>query len=326
MKKNIKKVFLVFGLVLLGFVSFAQQESLEGKAHCLQQQVESNAFEDPLIPQTFAVDSKTQQMVVIDTPENTIAILNRTAEGYEIINAFLVDEQTGRHDVDFIYKPMSVALYDNNIVFLASNRDSSYIGVLDLKGNVVKMTNKFAGAATAFSFDKINKRLYVAGLNPSGFNVFSIDVAKGFKNINIDTVSTNEASYKIYKIPRKSEQIEEHDPYGLGLTMIAMCTVFFALIIISIILMGFARALMKFQENKKNKTISDKGVETNDPQVDDKKKYITGDEFAAIAAAIYMYNEELHDEENTILTITEVNRRYSPWSSKMYNMNVYKRR
>lgn len=325
MKKNIKKVFLVFGLVLLGFVSFAQQESLGDKAHCLQQQEESNAFEDPLIPQTFAVDSKTQQMVVIDTPENTIAILNRTEEGYEITNAFLVDKQIGRHDVQFIYKPMSVALYDNNIVFLASNRDSSYIGVLDMKGNVVKMSNKFAGAATAFSFDKINKRLYVAGLNPSGFNVFSIDVAKGFKDINIDSVSTNKASYKIYKIPRKSEQIQEHDPYGLGLTMIAMCTVFFALIIISIILMGFAKTLMKFQEKKKNKTIPDKGVEANVPHVEDKKKYITGDEFAAIAAAIYMYNEELHDEENTILTITEVNRRYSPWSSKMYNMNVYKR-
>lgn len=323
MKKNIKKVFLAFGLVLLGFVSFAQQTSHE--ANCVQQ-VESNAFEDPLIPQTFAVDSKTQQMVVIDTPENTIVILNRTADGYEITNAFLVDQQVGRHDVQFIYKPMSVALYDNNIVFLASNRDSSYIGVLDMEGNVVKMSNKFAGAATAFSFDKINKRLYVAGLNPSGFNVFSIDVAKGFKNINIDTVSTNKASYKIYKIPRKSEQIQEHDPYGLGLTMIAMCTVFFALIIISIILMGFAKTLMKFQEKKKNKTTSDKGVEANlPPIVEDKKKYITGDEFAAIAAAIYMYNEELHDEENTILTITEVNRRYSPWSSKMYNMNVYKR-
>ncbi|MDO5759518.1 MAG: OadG family protein [Bacteroidota bacterium] len=325
MKKNTQKFFLAFVLmVFMGFVSFAQDTNIEES--CNKEQ-ESNAFEDPLIPQTFAVDSKTQQMVVIDTPENTIAILSRTANSYEITSTFLIDKQVGRHDVQFIYKPKSVALYDNNIVFLASNRDSSYIGVLDMQGNIIKMSNKFAGAASAFSFDKINKRLYVAGLNPSGFNVFAIDVSKGFKHFNIDTLSTNEASYKIYKIPRKAEQIQEHDPYGLGLTMIAMCTVFFALIIISIILMGFAKTLMKIQSRKKNKSVAVKEVVANTSQTEekDKKKYISGDEFAAIAAAIYMYNEELHDEENTILTITEVNRRYSPWSSKMYNMNVYRR-
>ncbi len=322
MKKNIKTVFLAFGLLLIGFVSFAQNADFSATT---SGKGESNAFEDPLIPQTFAVDSKTQQMVVIDTPENTIAILSRTAEGYEITNTFLVDKQIGRHDVQFIYKPVSIALYDNHIVFLASNIDSSYIGVLDMQGNVVNTTNKFAGAASAFSFDKTNKRLYVAGLNPSGFNVFDIDVSKGFGSINIDTVSTNEASYKIYKIPRKSEQIKEHDPYGLGLTMIAMSTVFFALIIISIILMGFAKALMKIQARRKKKTEENNNANIPLAEKAD-RKYLSGDEFAAIAAAIYMYNEELHDEENTVLTITEVNRRYSPWSSKMYNMNVYKRR
>ncbi|MDY6435880.1 MAG: OadG family protein, partial [Synergistales bacterium] len=129
----------------------------------------------------------------------------------------------------------------------------------------------------------------------------------------------------IYKIPRKAEQIKKHDPYGLGLTMIAMGTVFSALVIISIILMGFAKTLVRIQERKKNKLL-DKSEPISAVNTKENKKYISGDEFAAIAAAIYMYNEELHDEENTVLTITEVNRRYSPWSSKIHNMNVYKRR
>ncbi len=50
---------------------------------------------------------------------------------------------------------------------------------------------------------------------------------------------------------------------------------------------------------------------------------IGNEEYAAIAAAIYMYNNELHDEENTILTINRISKAYSPWSSKLYNMNTY---
>jgi hypothetical protein len=46
---------------------------------------------------------------------------------------------------------------------------------------------------------------------------------------------------------------------------------------------------------------------------------IPGDHSAAIAMALYMYNE-LHDEESNILTIDRVSRVYSPWSSKYYNM------
>lgn len=47
---------------------------------------------------------------------------------------------------------------------------------------------------------------------------------------------------------------------------------------------------------------------------------LTGAEGAAIAMALYLYLEELHDEESTKLTIKEVSRRYSPWSSKIHGM------
>jgi glutaconyl-CoA/methylmalonyl-CoA decarboxylase subunit delta len=57
------------------------------------------------------------------------------------------------------------------------------------------------------------------------------------------------------------------------------------------------------------------------------KHYIKGretlmlpaDHSAAIAMALYLYNE-LHDEESNVLTIERVSRIYSPWSSKYYNM------
>ncbi len=48
---------------------------------------------------------------------------------------------------------------------------------------------------------------------------------------------------------------------------------------------------------------------------------VTGEENAAIAMAIYMYLNEQHDEESGIITIKRIERRYSPWSSKIYGLN-----
>ena len=45
--------------------------------------------------------------------------------------------------------------------------------------------------------------------------------------------------------------------------------------------------------------------------------------YAAIATAIYLYSEELHDVENTVLTMNRVSRAYSPWSSKFLGLNTY---
>jgi ABC-type cobalt transport system substrate-binding protein len=47
---------------------------------------------------------------------------------------------------------------------------------------------------------------------------------------------------------------------------------------------------------------------------------ITGEVSAAISAALHLYFNELHDDEKTVLTIKKISRRYSPWSSKIYNV------
>lgn len=48
---------------------------------------------------------------------------------------------------------------------------------------------------------------------------------------------------------------------------------------------------------------------------------VSGDENAAVAMALYMYFNELHDEESNVITIKKIERRYSPWNSKLYGMN-----
>ena len=40
--------------------------------------------------------------------------------------------------------------------------------------------------------------------------------------------------------------------------------------------------------------------------------------FFAISMAMHEFQSDVHDVEDTILTITRVKRSYSPWSSKIY--------
>lgn len=41
-------------------------------------------------------------------------------------------------------------------------------------------------------------------------------------------------------------------------------------------------------------------------------------EAAAVSYALHMYLSELHDDESNIITLRRVDRKYSPWSSKVY--------
>jgi hypothetical protein len=41
---------------------------------------------------------------------------------------------------------------------------------------------------------------------------------------------------------------------------------------------------------------------------------------AAIATALYLYFNEMHDEESDVITVKRVSKTYSPWSSKLYSM------
>lgn len=53
---------------------------------------------------------------------------------------------------------------------------------------------------------------------------------------------------------------------------------------------------------------------------------ISGEENAAIAMAIYLYFNEMHDEESNVITIRKVSKTYSPWSSKIYGLNTIDRK
>jgi len=53
--------------------------------------------------------------------------------------------------------------------------------------------------------------------------------------------------------------------------------------------------------------------------------HVESDVNAAISLALYMYLNEIHDEESNIITIKTALRSYTPWSSKIYSTNPYHR-
>ena len=110
-----------------------------------------------------------------------------------------------------------------------------------------------------------------------------------------------------------AKKIVELDPIGLGMTVIAMSVVFLSLIIFYLVFKNIAKVYsldLKKRFNKKKGIVEEKTV-TEDP---------TSELGAAVALALYYYQNEMHDYENTLLTITKVARTYSPWSSKIYGL------
>lgn len=47
---------------------------------------------------------------------------------------------------------------------------------------------------------------------------------------------------------------------------------------------------------------------------------IPASEIAAISMALHLYLDDMHDKESNIITIKRIERRYSPWNSKIYGL------
>lgn len=308
MKKVIKITITGCAALILLLTPLAAQEVEETT-------LQAPVFEmyDPLIPQLFAFDKEHDIFAGINKVDNKIVIVRRQgADSLYVSHGFLVDRTLGRHDEVFIYRPKSVAIYEGHVVFLASQRDSCYLGVLDLNGQLVKKLT-FLGSAIAFSYSPAAKELYIIGENATGFDVIALNTVRGIENLEL-----RDAAELHYQKPRMSEEIAVRDPVGIAMAVIAMSVVFIALILLYITFkqVGIQLIALQNRRSRRHRKIASKEEAVADTDV-------SGDVYAAIAAAIHLYSGELHDEENAVLTINKVSRTYSPWSSKIHGLNTY---
>ena len=112
----------------------------------------------------------------------------------------------------------------------------------------------------------------------------------------------------------KSKNAAENDSWGGAITIIAMCIVLGALIVLFILFLIFGKVseLLISSKKKKAKKAADHPDEHHD--------LASGEVIAAISLALSEHFAGGHDVEDTILTIRRLQKAYSPWNSKIYNL------
>ena len=111
----------------------------------------------------------------------------------------------------------------------------------------------------------------------------------------------------------KIEEFATRDGNGFGMTVMAMCIVFTALLVLC--LSFYAIGKIGSAVSRMNKMRAH-GVDKEEKAT---VEHDSGEEIAAIIMALHEHLNT-HDAESTILTINKVKRAYSPWSSKIYGL------
>ena len=130
------------------------------------------------------------------------------------------------------------------------------------------------------------------------------------------------SDYGESKIAKKMTQAEkarnaaENDGWGGAITIIAMCIVIGALIVLSVLFMIFGKVSETIISSKKKKA----KVAAEHDDHENNQDLAPGEVIAAIAIALTEHFGEGHDVEDTILTIRRLQKAYSPWNSKIYNL------
>ena len=115
----------------------------------------------------------------------------------------------------------------------------------------------------------------------------------------------------------KMEKFEQHDSIGIGMAITAMTVVFIGLILLYIFFKFIGKASVRLRTDRAMKA---KGITDREEAKEKMLGHAPGEVYAAIAMAMHEMQSDVHDVEETVLTITRVKRSYSPWSSKIYTL------
>lgn len=97
---------------------------------------------------------------------------------------------------------------------------------------------------------------------------------------------------------------------GIGSTILLIL----ALIVLLLWVFRFISSLMIKKETEAELSEQDKARQISRLNSSDEEVS------AAISMALYMYTNQIHDQENPVITMIKVSRTYSPWSSKIYGL------
>ena len=256
-----------------------------------------------------------QAFVAVDSVECSVHLVGLNADGtLDTIGCFKTDNTHKRHDLKNILRPVSVSAMGEYVIVLASAvNDTAYVAILDKEMNEVA---RRSFQSPMYAMRRDGGTLTVVGRNPYGYDINILPLHR----LDFEQFANGEILTHHYRVAKQAEKIKQSDPVGLGLTATAVAVVFLALVCIALLISGSGRLIQNTEEKQKNKTKKSPAIKpvSDGSSANDEKEV-----FAAIAAAIHLYNEELHDDEDGVITIQKVEREWTPWNAKYYNMNHY---
>jgi len=98
----------------------------------------------------------------------------------------------------------------------------------------------------------------------------------------------------------------------------AILVVFVALTLLVLAFYAFGKInRYQFKRNKSKANLAKNISSITNGDTDDEMPAL---EVAAIATALTLFFSDVHDEESNVITIKRIERRYSPWNSKIYGI------
>lgn len=320
---RILKTLLLLVVVLLSFVSFATNQTVNDgntvgtvDSVCVTE-VNTATGTVGVDMDIAAYDPDKEVLCIINKVDNSADILKLMDNGYQIVGTYQIDPTLGRHDVEFIFRPCNIFIQDGKIVILANNKVSSKIIVLNKDATVLSEVN-IPFKSTDITVDSKNKQFVVAGTNELGYITGFVSFADGLGKMMYDEHN----SFR-YDKPKSADAFVEKDPYGAILAMVSMSIVFATLLMLFLVFNNIGRL---FRAHAAKKSEASAVISSSTEPAKPKKHTQTGEEMAAIVAAVHFYNLDNSDDADAKMTITRISKRYSPWSSKIYGLNNFNRR
>lgn len=251
--------------------------------------------------------------IAVDSVECAVHVVKMVGKGLDTVASYKTDNTHKRHDLKNILRPVSVGAMGQYVVVLASAvNDTAYVAMLDENLNLVARRN-FSSPMYAMHIEP--GMMFVVGRNPYGYDINILPLCGG-----VESFANGEMTTHHYRVAKQAEKIKQSDPVGIGLTAVAVAVVFLALVCIALIINGSGKLIVRTEEkrNTKNNAKKDRAIKPVSNGSSSEEEII-----AAIGTAIHLFNDELHDEEDTVITIQKVEREWTPWNAKFYNMNQY---
>ncbi len=243
-----------------------------------------------------------------------IEIYNNTTRTLELSSIFITNDPNDtkkyavpRGDEKTLVRPHQQA------VFWADNKPSN--GTFHLNFKLDPNKENYIALYEADGETLIDEMTIPAGMLANQSYGYEQDGIKNDKTGNLATVlprATPNSNNFVEGENPKIIALKENDPWGGMMTVTAMFVVFMALFSLFL--------AFKFTGKTAKWLTRRKAIESGRIVVEDADHELSGEVLAAISAAIYEMEQDVHDIESTILTIDEVKRNYSPWSSKIYSL------